>query len=139
MKGFIPAQTCEYPIEYLPAEAITPQIGLCLALDGTNSGQLEASVTPQFICLTERAAAVSAGELIPVVRVKPDMVFAATLDGSTSLKAGAIAAVKSDGMQIDADGTTSRCFLIEKLMGSSSGDLVYGRFVDKIADPAVGG
>lgn len=136
MKGFIPAQTCEYPIEYLPAEAITPKIGLCLALDGTNSGQLEVSVTPQFICLCEKAAAVAAGELIPVLRITPDMVFAVTLDGSTSLKAGAIAAVKSDGMQIDADGTTSRCFLLEHLTGTASGDLVYGRFVDKIADPS---
>ena len=55
--GFMPVSSPDAVTpawEWLPAEAITPKLGLCLALD-SSSGQLEVSVTPQYICMMEAA------------------------------------------------------------------------------------
>ena len=62
-------------LEYLPAAAITPKIGVALK---QSSGQLavcSGTTKPDYICMTERAAAVAAGTLIPVIRVNEDTVF----------------------------------------------------------------
>lgn len=130
MLGFIPADSCEYAIEYLPAAAITPKIGLALAF---SSGKLAVSTTPEFICMTERAAAVAAGTIIPVLRINKNMKFQAVLDGSTSFTAGTIAQITSDGLKVDADGSTAGVFQITELDGTAEGDTVRGYFVEPAA------
>lgn len=131
MLGFIPADSCEYAIEYLPAAAMTPKIGMALAF---SSGKLAASATPEYICM-RAGGAVSAGDNIPVLRINKNMKFQAVLDGSTSFTAGTIAQITSDGLKVDADGSTAGVFQITELDGTAEGDTVRGYFVQQAAAP----
>lgn len=127
MDGFIPFDRVEYPIEYLPAAAITPKIGMALAMN--NAGNLAASATPKYICLTEGKAAVAAGTIIPVMVIDKEIRFSAKLDAATSFKAGTVAQITADGMTVDADGSTNGVFLLEQINSAAAGGEVIGRFV----------
>lgn len=121
--GHIPAW------EYLPCEAITPKMGLCLAFDAA-SEQLQVSDTPEYICMREESAASTAGTLIPVVRITKDIVFESSLDAAnTGLKVGSFVDVDSTGLLIDADSSTDDVFQITYLNGTAAGSIVRGRFV----------
>lgn len=113
---------------YLPAGAITPKMGMALALDAT-SGNLAVSVKPEYISMHDAPAALTAGTMIPVVKIEQDQVWESTLDGATTLKRGALIDVAAGGLQIDGDGTTNKVFLIEYLEGAAQGNKVRGRFV----------
>lgn len=115
-------------VEYLPAGAITPKFGMAVALN-PSTGYLAASAKPTHISVVEASAALTAGTLIPVIRISDNIVFESTLDGATTLKAGALADVDSTGMLIDGDGSTNKVFLIESLEGAAQGSKVRGRFV----------
>ena len=121
-EGFIPADSCEYAIEYLPAAAMTPKIGMALAFNA--SGQLAASATPKYICLRGG----SAGTVIPVLRIDRGMKFEACLDAVTAFKAGTVAQITADGLKVDADGSTSGVFQIVELDGTAAGSTVRGYF-----------
>ncbi len=115
--------------EYLPCEAITPKVGLCVAFD-TTSEQLQVSDTPEYICMREESAAVTAGTIIPVIRVSKDIVFETTLDAkNTSLTVGSLVDVDSTGLLIDADSSNDDVFQITYLAGTDAGDIARGRFV----------
>lgn len=115
-------------VEYLPAGAITPKFGMAVALNAS-TGYLAASAKPTHISMFEANAALAAGTLIPVIRITDEILFRSTLDGATSLKAGALVDIDSTGLLIDGDGTTNKVFLIEHLEGTAQGDEVLGRFV----------
>lgn len=115
-------------VEYLPAGAITPKFGMAVALN-SSTGYLAASAKPTHISVMEASAALAAGTLIPVIRISDNIVFESTLDGTTTLKAGALADVDSTGMLIDGDGSTNKVFLIEVIEGTAQGSKVRGRFV----------
>lgn len=119
---------CPPSVVYLPAGAITPKFGMGVALNAS-TGYLAASAKPTHISMLEANAALEAGTLIPVIKITDDIVFKSTLDGATTLKAGALADVDSTGLLIDGDGTTNKVFLIEHLAGTAQGDEVLGRFV----------
>lgn len=125
-EGFIPADSCEYAVEYLPAAAMTPKIGMALAFNA--SGQLTASANPKYICL-RGGAAVAAGTPIPVLRIQHKMKFEAVLDAATAFKAGQVAQITADGLKVDADGSTSGVFQIVELDGTAAGSTVRGYFV----------
>ena len=124
-EGFIPADSCEYAIEYLPAAAMTPKIGMALAFNA--SGQLAASATPKYICL-RGSSAVTAGTVIPVLRIDREMKFEACLDAVTAFKAGTVAQITADGLKVDADGSTGGVFQIVELDGTAAGSTVRGYF-----------
>lgn len=135
MTGFIPFTNDDgvpMPTEYLPCSAITPKAGMCMALNAA-TGQLAASAKPQYICMMEAESAVPAGTVIPVIHISPKTRFQATLDAATTLKSGALADVTADGMQIDADGTTNKVFLLEEIEDATAGGIVRGRFVNSIS------
>lgn len=119
---------CPPSVVYLPSGAITPKFGMAVALDST-TGYLAASAKPTHISVFEANAALTAGTLIPVIKITDDIVFKTALDGTTALKAGALADVDSTGLLIDGDGTTNKVFLIERLEGTAQGSEVFGRFV----------
>ena len=128
--GFMPVSSPDAVTpawEWLPAEAITPKLGLCLALDNS-SGQLEVSVTPQYICMMEAAAAVAAGDLIPVMNVK-GWEFETVLNANDSgLKPGAKRDVYSGGLKLST-ATSNQNFLVTYVSGDSAGDVVRGKFI----------
>lgn len=128
--GFMPVSSPDAVTpawEWLPAEAITPKLGLCLALD-SSSGQLEVSVTPQYICMMEAAAAVAAGTLVPVMNIK-GWEFETVLNANDSgIKPGAKRDVYSGGLKLST-ATSNNNFLVTYVSGTSAGDVVRGKFV----------
>ena len=117
------------PVEYLPAEAITPKVGLLLEFD-TTSHQLQASTTTaQYICMAEKAAAVTAGDLIPVVAIDRDTVYVTQWDGTTAYDLGETCDIDATSLLADADGSTNDDLLIVGMDGSAAGDNVYVKFV----------
>jgi hypothetical protein len=115
--------------EYLPCEAITPKVGLCLAFD-TASEQLEVSDTPEYICMREETAAVDAGTLIPVIRITKGIVFESVLDAANeALTVGSLIDVDSTGLLVDADSSTDKVFQITYLEDVVADSIVRGRFV----------
>ena len=106
--GYVPA------FEYLPASAITPKLGLALKL---SSGQLAiASGTdkPEFISMCERSDALTAGDIIPVIRVTDDITFGVP----------AQAAMTS---QVTATTTSGTAEIVGR-EGAAVGDVQYVRF-----------
>ena len=76
------------PMEYLPVEAITPEVGMLLEFDAT-SHQLQASTTTaQYISMTKAVTTVSAGTIIPVIPIDKDTIYETQWDGDTSLDLG---------------------------------------------------
>lgn len=129
-QGFMPVSSAHAVTpawEWLPAEAITPKLGLCLALDAT-SGQLEVSVTPQYICMMEQGAAITAGTLVPVMAVE-DWEFETILNANdSSLKPGAKRDVASGGLKLGT-ATSNNNFLVTYVSGTTAGSVVRGHFV----------
>ena len=110
MRGFIPQSNEDgrvNPWEYLPCGAITPKIGMALVQSSGNLAIATGTTKPTHISMVEKDAAVSAGDLIPVIRVQPDQVFECTNSASLSgVNIGAkVTLHASNGLQIT--GTTS--------------------------------
>ena len=128
--GFMPVSSPDAVTpawEWMAAEAITPKLGLCLALD-SSSGQLEVSVTPQYICMMEASAAVAAGTLIPVMSVK-GWEFETILNANDSgIKPGCKRDVYSGGLKLST-ATSNNNFLVTRTTGTSAGDVVRGKFI----------
>lgn len=130
---FLPYKRNGIPValEYLPAEAITPKVGLCLQQDAT-SGQLQvaAADVPKYICMYESASALTAGDIIPVERIKKGIEYESKLDGdNSSLKCGTLADIDATGLLVDADASTDDVFEITYLEGLTTGSVVRGYFV----------
>lgn len=110
MRGFIPQSNEDgrvNPWEYLPCGAITPKIGMALVQSSGNLAIATGTTKPTHISMVDKAAAVSAGDLIPVIRVQPDQVFECTNSASLSgVNIGQkVTLHASNGLQIT--GTTS--------------------------------
>ncbi|NLA87400.1 MAG: hypothetical protein GX847_09030 [Clostridiales bacterium] len=117
------------PVEYLPAEAITPKVGMVLEFD-TTSHQLQASTTTaQYICQMEAGAVITAGDIIPVIAIDRDTIYETRLDGDTALDLGQTCDIDATSLLADGDGTTNNDLLIVGKEGSSEGDSIYVKFV----------
>ena len=120
--GYVPA------FEYLPASAITPKLGLALKL---SSGQLAiASGTdkPEFISMCERSDALTAGDIIPVIRVTDDITFGVPAQAAmTSVSIGAKVTLHTDGLQVTATTTSGTAEIVGR-EGAAAGDVQYVRF-----------
>lgn len=115
-------------IEYQPAGAITPKVGMALAFSNGNLVAATGTTKPEYICMTEKAAALTAGELIPVIRVNGDMVFETENTAAfTSIKKGAKVTIATDGLGVTAT-TTDGVAEIVGMEGTAIGSCVYVRF-----------
>lgn len=132
MLGFIPETVIDGhvpPWEYLPASAIQPKVGMALIL---SSGQLAIATgtsKPEFICMAEYPAALTAGTIVPVIRVTPEIVFKTS--NSASLSSAAVGSKvtlhASSGMQVTGTTTSGVAEIVSK-SGDASGSDVYVRF-----------
>lgn len=111
--------------ELMPATAITPKVGMALYLTSGKLAIASGTNKASYICMEERAAAVTAGDLIHVVKIGCDQVWESTVGGS--LTVGTAYQVTSDGMSVSTT-TTSGCFVPNWVGGTSSGDACTGRF-----------
>lgn len=101
--------------EYLPCGSITPKQGM--ALKQAVGVLVAAALTdaPTYVSLCERASACTSGELIPVLRVQPDMIFETTFaSSSTGVNPGDHVNIHTDGLRVTALTT-----------GSPHAELVY--------------
>ena len=122
-------------LDYLPASAITPKVGLALKFASGQLALCSGTTKPEYICMTA-GPTLTAGDVIPVLKINPDMVFETVLynDGdSTGPKLGTKQTIHTDGMQITKT-TTSGVALVVGIEATDSngygaaGDRVWVRF-----------
>ena len=115
-------------IEYLPASAITPKVGMALT---QTTGQLALATdttAPTYISMCEKDSKCTAGDIIPVIRVNKDMIFETTFAAAaTSVKLGSKVTLYTDGLQVT--GTTeSGVAEVVYMDGAAAGDMCRVRF-----------
>lgn len=115
-------------IEYLPCSAITPKIGMALTQTGGNLALATGNNAPTYISMCEKSAACTAGDIIPVIRVLPDMVFETTFNASAaSINLGDKVTLASDGLRVTAT-TSSGVAEVVYMDGTASGSMCRVRF-----------
>ena len=115
-------------IEYLPCSAITLKVGMALAQSGGNLAIASGTTAPTYVSMIEKEAACAAGDIIPVMRVLPDMVFETTFSTAASaIKLGDKVTLNTDGLQVTAT-TTSGVAEVVGMDGTAAGDKVRVRF-----------
>ena len=120
--------------EYLPVSAITPVIGLLLTVSGGQLAIASGTAQPSYVCLCTQDNAAVAGNIIPVTRVLPDMVFATTWSAdAASIKIGDKVTISADGLE--ATATTGGTAEVVGMEGTGVGDTVYVRFPAGPAGP----
>lgn len=114
--------------EYLPAGAITPKIGLALHMSAGNLAIAAGTTKPTYICMCEKDKALSAGDIIPVIRVTDETIFETTSSvAMTAVKAGSRVTVSADGLQVTAT-TTDGVAEIVHIDDTKAGGTVRVRF-----------
>lgn len=116
------------PWEYLPAGTITPKVGMALTQTSGNLALASGTTKPTYISMREQENALTAGDLIPVVRVQPDVIFETELSAAgTSLQVGQKVTIATDGLRVTATTTEGIAEIVE-ILGTAIGDKVRVRF-----------
>ena len=116
-------------IEYLPCGAITPKVGMALVQTGGNLAIASGAAKPAYISMCERETACAAGEVIPVIRVQPDVIFETTFSAAaTAIILGNKVTLHTDGLQVTAT-TTDGVAEVVGMDGTAAGSPVRVRFV----------
>lgn len=122
-------------IEYLPASAITPKVGMALTQTTgqltQTTGQLAlatGATAPTYISMCEKDGECTAGDIIPVIRVGKDMILETTFAAAaTSIKLGDKVTLHTDGLQV-TDTTTNGVAEVVYMDGTASGSMCRVRF-----------
>lgn len=115
------------PFEYYQAAAGTYEIGQLLNVaDGVLTAITAASkVTPAYVSMGQ--GTLTAGDVLPVIRINHEMVFQTTLSAETTgAKLGALLEVTAGGKEVD--GAAAGTFEVTYAEGTAAGSVVYGRF-----------
>ena len=94
------------PYEYMPCAAITPVVGMALYESSGNLTTASAANIATYVSMVTKTAAVTAGDLIPVVRIQKDQIWEAPLAGESSLTVGATTDIASGGLTVAASGSS---------------------------------
>lgn len=128
---FLPHKTAEgkvIPWEYLPCSAITPKVGMAMTQSSGNLAIATGTTKPTYICMAEYGAAVTAGTIIPVIRVDNETIFETTSsEAMTSRNLGDKVTIYTGGLQVTAT-TTSGVAEIVGFDSKASGGKLYVRF-----------
>lgn len=116
-------------LEYLPAGAITPKVGMALVQSSGNLAIATGTTKPTYISMVEKDSALTAGDVIPVFRVDPDMIFETSFSASAAdIKLGQkVTLHASNGGQVTAT-TTSGVAEVVYMDGTASGSMCRVRF-----------
>lgn len=115
-------------IEYLPAGAITPKVGMALVQTNGQLALATGANAPTYISMCEKDRACTAGEIIPVIRVGKDMILETTFAAAAaSVKLGSKVTMHTDGLQVTAT-TTSGVAEVVYMDGTASGSMCRVRF-----------
>jgi hypothetical protein len=116
-------------IEYLPVSAITPKAGMALYMTGGKLAIAAGTTKPTYISAVEKEVACAAGDLIPVIRVQPDMVLGTTASAAmTSVSLGSKVTIATGGLQVTATTTDGICEVVA-MDGNAAGCEVLVRIV----------
>ena len=116
------------PIEYLPAGAITPKMGMALTMSGANLAIASGTTVPSYVSMVECESALTAGTVIPVIRVLPDMIWETAAQAAlTSIKLGDKVTLHTDGLQVTGT-TASGVAEVVYMDGTAAGDMCRVRF-----------
>lgn len=117
------------PLEYLPCSAITPKIGMALTLSSGNLAIATGTTRPSYISMVNKDAALTAGDVIPVIRVQDDMIFETEFSAApTSLNIGdKVTLHASSGLSVTATKTNGVAELVY-IDGTASGSMCRVRF-----------
>lgn len=115
-------------IEYLPCGAIIPKVGMALIQSGGNLAIATGSNAPTYVSMIEKETACTAGDIIPVMRVLPDMMFETTFQAAaTGVNLGDKVTLHTDGLQVTATKTSGVAEVVG-MDGTAVGDKVRVRF-----------
>lgn len=115
-------------IEYLPAAAITPKIGMALIQSDGNLTTASGTTAPTYISMCEKESACTAGDIIPVIRVNKDMMFETAFSvAATALKLGDKVTINTDGLTVTATKTNGVAEIVY-MEGMTAGDMCLVRF-----------
>lgn len=115
-------------IEYLPAGAITPKIGMALTQSAGKLALATGTTKPVYISMCERESACTAGDIIPVIRVGSDMIFETVFSASAAdLSLGSKVTLASDALRVTAT-TASGVAEVVYMDGTASGSMCRVRF-----------
>lgn len=116
-------------LEYLPAGAITPKVGMALVQSSGNLAIATGTTKPTYISMVEKSSALTAGDIIPVFRIDPDMIFETSFSASAAdIKLGQkVTLHASSGGQVTAT-TTSGVAEVVYMDGTASGSMCRVRF-----------
>lgn len=114
--------------EYIPAAAGSYEVGQALTVSGGKVAKIGAALktTPNYVSVARKVLA--DGENLPVMRVKPDIIWQTELSAETAgAVVGAKLEVSAGGMTVD--GTAAGTFEVVYAQGTEAGSKVTGRFV----------
>lgn len=115
-------------IEYLPASAITPKVGMALTQTTGQLALATGTTAPTYISMCEKDSECTAGDIIPVIRVNKDMILETTFAAAaTSIKLGDKVTLHTDGLQVTAT-TTNGVAEVVYMDGTASGSMCRVRF-----------
>ena len=115
-------------IEYLPASAITPKVGMALVQSGGNLALATGTNAPTYISMCEKDSPCAAGDIIPVIRVGKDMILETTFAAAaTSIELGDKVTLHTDGLQVTAT-TANGVAEVVYMDGTASGSMCRVRF-----------
>lgn len=116
------------PFEQQPCSAITPKNGMAMVLSSGKLAIASGTNKPEFICVEEHSAAVTAGDMVTVVRVDPMTEYETTITAdASSLNIGDKVTLHTDGLQVTATKTSGVAELVY-LEGTDAGSKVRVRF-----------
>lgn len=127
MRGFLIHTTDDNRIpsfEYLPADGLVPKIGMALSMAGGVLVQAVGTQTPTYISMCEKETACAEGDIIPVVRVQPDIVFGtSSTEDMAAVSIGEKVTISEDAMGVTATTASG----IAEIVGKDE-EGVYVRF-----------
>lgn len=116
------------PMEYLPASALTPRIGLAMKLTAGKLAAVKGAESPAYICMTERDTPCEEGDILQVARIAPDTVWRTTAAADMSdIHVGDMVTISADGLEVTA--TKGGTALVTAMDGTAAGSAVLVRLV----------
>ena len=117
------------PWEYLPCAAIKPVVGMALKWDGGKLTTCSGTTKPAFISMYDAPATLTAGDIIPVIRVTEDIVFETINQANlNSINIGSKVTIHTDGLQVTATTTSGVAEIVGKTDGTATGNPTLVRF-----------
>ena len=137
MAGFLPSRLYKghnHGWEYHEAGAITPKIGMALTVTSGRLALASGTTKPTYIAMTHRDAAVTAGTVIPVIRVDTVALYDTTCSVAfTGVNVGEKVTIAADGLQVTAtkEGGIAEVVAID---GTAAGSTITVRFTEEPED-----